>query len=90
MFNLIDIILDNNPDAVIVLQSDHGFHAPFTQAAIMELGHDLETIAVLQRTVLSAVRIPEVYGGQSAPIAPKNIARELVNRFVGENYELLP
>ncbi|MCL2247786.1 MAG: hypothetical protein FWC13_00795 [Oscillospiraceae bacterium] len=90
MFNLVDMILENNPNAVIVLQSDHGFHSHFTQAVVLELGHDLETIAALQRTVLSAVLIPDEYGGLNAPLAPKNIARELVNRFVGENYELLP
>ena len=89
-FNLIDMILENDSNAIIVLQSDHGFHSHFTQIRTIELGgYDMETIAALQRTVLSAVLIPDIYGGLTAPLEPRNIARELVNRFVGGNFELL-
>lgn len=44
----------------------------------------------LHHSVMSAVRISEQYGGLDMPLDPRNITRELVNRFVGENYELLP
>lgn len=89
LLNAIDIILDSNPDAVIVLQSDHGIHAQLAQLILYEAGYPMDTIAYLQRSVFSAVRIPELYGGLDAPLSPRNISRELVNRFVGQNYELL-
>lgn len=90
MLNAIDIVLSENPNAIIVLQADHGIHGPSSQSAMYEAGHSLETLATLQRSVFSAVRIPEKYGGLDASLDPRNIARELVNRFVGQNYELLP
>ena len=90
MLNSIDIVLSENPNAVIVLQSDHGFHAEETQDFMLASGYPKELILELNHSVFSAVRIPEAYGGLDAPLAPLNISRELVNRFVGWNYELLP
>ena len=88
MINEIDVILERNPDAVIVLQSDHGFHLEEIQHHLLEQGYTMEQVLELTHSVLSAVRIPEEYGGLEEPIAPLNITRVLVNRFVGENYEL--
>lgn len=90
MFNVIDIVLDNNPNAIIVLQGDHGIHIQDDQEFLYASGHSHEVIAHLQRSAFSAVRIPHEYGGLDYPLAPLNISRELVNRFVGENYTLLP
>jgi hypothetical protein len=53
-------------------------------------GYTKEQIVELMHSVFSAVRIPDEYGGLDEPIAPLNITRELINRFVGDNYELLP
>jgi hypothetical protein len=89
--NFSDMILTGNPDAIIVLQSDHGaFHMPYTQSPLLEQGYSIEWLFEQWSSVFSAVRIPEKYGGLDEPIAPLNISRELVNRFVGQNYELLP
>lgn len=90
MFNMIDMILEQNPYAVIVIQAEHGIHMEETQEALLEAGFTEEEVIRLFNSVISAVRIPERYGGLDAPLAPLNITRELVNRFVGENYELLP
>ena len=89
MFNMIDMILERNSDAVIVIQADHGIHDPQAQTALLEAGFSEEEVLRLHNSVMSAVRIPELYGGLDAPLDPLNISRELVNRFVGENYELL-
>jgi len=89
MIRVIDLILEGNPDAVIVLQSDHGFHVRDTQTHLLSEGYSEEEVIELQHSVFSAVRIPEQYGGLDAPLDPRNITRELVNRFVGENYQLL-
>jgi hypothetical protein len=90
MLEFIDIVLDENPDAVIILQADHGFHRAITHEFLFKQGYTRDQILELIYSVFSAVRIPPVYGGVDEPIAPLNISRELVNRFVGENYALLP
>ena len=89
MMNTIDAVLYRNQNAVIVLQSDHGFHDNRTVHFLVDKGYPMETVLELQGAVFSAVRIPPQYGGLDSPIAPLNISRELVNRFVGENYSLL-
>jgi len=86
----VDNILNGNPNAVIILQADHGFHFGRTQQFLLDQGYSLEQVIELNHSVFSAVRIPAEYGGLGAPIAPLNISRELVNRFVGQNYKLLP
>jgi len=87
MLNSIDMILENDPNAIIVIQSDHGIKAG---QILLDLGFSHEEALELYISVLGAVRIPPQYGGLDAPLAPLNISRELVNRFVGLNYELLP
>ena len=90
MLYYVDRAIEENPNAIIVLQSDHGFHSINTQNYLLDQGHSLEQVVELINSVFSAVRIPPEYGGLETPIAPLNISRELVNRFVGENYTLLP
>ena len=85
----VDAILEQNKQAVIVVQGDHGFHGIETQQYLLEEGYSEDDVITLLESVLSAVRIPSQFGEQDVPIAPLNIARELVNRFVGENYVLL-
>jgi len=90
MLNAIDMILEQNPNAIIVIQADHGWHAPEMHSFLLEYGHAEAKVLELYLSVMSAVRIPPEYGGLYAPLEPRNISRELVNRFVGENYTLLP
>ena len=89
MMLTIDSILEGNPDAVIVLQADHGLHACEPIWYVYRKGYSREQIHELRYSVFSAVRIPDRYGGLDAPLDPRNISRELVNRFVGQNYTLL-
>jgi len=90
MLYYVDFAIERNPDTVVVLQSDHGFHLQPTQKHLLEQGYSMEKVLELNQSVFSAVRIPSAYGGLDSPIAPLNISRELVNRFVGPNYTLLP
>jgi len=85
----VDVILEENPDAVIVLQADHGFHSSETHQSLLDQGYSVEQVLELSYSIFNAVRIPAKYGGLDAPVAPLNVTRELVNRFVGENYDLL-
>ena len=90
MLNKIDLVINRNPNAIIILQSDHGIHINPTQEHLLSIGYTEEEVHELMLSVFSAVRIPEQYGGLDAPLSPLNISRELVNRFVGPNYTLLP
>ena len=59
MLNAIDMILEQNPDAVIVLQSDHGFHMQGTQDHLLLLGFTESEVMELFLSVISAVRLPD-------------------------------
>jgi len=88
MLNTIDMILEQNPDAIIVLQGDHGIHHR-GRRWLVEQGYPTDQVNEINYSVLSAVRIPEAFGGLEEPVEPLNISRLLVNRYVGENYEML-
>jgi len=88
MLTMIDLILEENPYAVIVLQSDHGFHYIEHQRFLYENGMNDYDLFELINSTMSAVRIPARYGGLDEPIAPINISRELINRFAGQNFEM--
>ena len=88
MLNMLDMILEENPNAIIVIQGDHGIHSD-GQIYMINKGYPASQIFDMNYSVISAVRIPQQYGGSEEPIDPLNISRLLVNRFVGKNYELL-
>jgi len=91
------VILENDPDAVIVVQGDHGIHClgppgtpTFDEGTFEKLGYDHDDMQTLNKSVISAVRIPAKYGALSQALEPLDITRWLVNTFVGaENYEYL-
>lgn len=89
MLNTLEMILIKNPDAVIIIQGDHGMHQHESHDYMREAGYTEEEIIELNFSAISAVRIPDVYGGLDEVLDPLNIARVLVNRYVGKNYELL-
>lgn len=90
LLRLIDLVIERDPDALIVLQADHGAH--LVPAHTMRQQLDMTSVDVkrVRNSVFSAVRIPEAYGGNPVtPIPPLDISRTLVNRYVGPNYELV-
>lgn len=90
LINVIDAILEKDPDAVIVLQADHGIHnASYVDSIVKELSIPESDITLIQHSVMSAVRIPSKYGDLKEPLNPLNISRYLVNQYVGENYSYL-
>jgi hypothetical protein len=89
MIAKIDTIIENDHDAVIILQADHGIHT-YDFKTLLEYGYNLEDQLNLNLQVMSAVRIPPQYGKLSQPLDPLDIARYLVNNFVGKgNYDYL-
>ena len=90
LVRIIDLIIANDPDAVIVVEADHGLHHEYNRKQLLAMpGGNAEMVRLMQNQTMSAVRIPEKWGGLDAPLDPLNITRELVNRYVGPNYELL-
>jgi len=89
MLKCIDLILEENPDAVIIVQGDHGFHMKVTHDLLVAEGYTNSQVLELNSAVISAVRIPEQYGELDEPLDPLDISRFLVNNYVGENYQML-
>lgn len=91
LLGMIDMILEADPDAVIVIQADHGVRAA-EEAAKAAFGEDADTVELCNST-MSAIRVPEKYqtGEEHYTMEnPLNLSRYLVNSFVGKNYEYLP
>jgi hypothetical protein len=98
MMAQIDTILAYDPEAVIVVQADHGIHAigpgsstvDFDSDFMFARGYSLEDQLNLNLQVMSAVRIPPQYGELAEPLDPLDISRYLVEHFIGGgNYEYL-
>jgi hypothetical protein len=85
----IALIIEHDPDAVIVVQADHGLHHVRNREILLEKGGTEEDVRIMQNQVMSAVRIPEKWGGLEKPLDPLDISRVLVNRYVGKNYEMV-
>ncbi len=87
---MIDLILSADPDAVIVLQADHGLHGQTQQSIAKAFGGDPDAALDIWNNVFSAIRVPEKFKNGSERFAletPLNMSRYLVNSFVGQNYE---
>jgi hypothetical protein len=95
MLAQVDTIIAFDPNAVIVIQGDHGIHligqdGDFDSDYMYAKGYSLEDQLNLNLQVISAVRIPPQYGELTEPLDPLDITRYLVNHFVGNgNYEYL-
>jgi len=94
MMAQVDTIIENDPEAVIILQGDHGIHGIgngadyFDSRFMFQRGYSLEDQLNLNLQVFSAVRVPPQYGSLTQPLDPLDISRWLVNHFVGEgNYD---
>jgi len=92
LVNLIDMILAEDPDAVIVLQADHGIAVPTTKSLAENTDDAISNPNFIANSVLSAIRVPEKYQTGEEKYAlgnPLNISRYVVNSFVGKNYEYI-
>ena len=88
LINIVDMIITADPDAVIVLQSDHGLHGQ-SEENISKAFSDPDAALDIWNNVFSAIRVPEKYKNGSEHYAasnPLNLSRYLVNSYVGKNY----
>ena len=91
LLTMIDTILDANPSAVIVVQSDHGLHGNTEKEFIDAFGENTDA-ADLWNNTISAIRVPDEYSfGEEEYIynSPLNISRWLINNYVGRNYDYI-
>lgn len=91
LIGMIDMILETDPDAVIVIQADHGLHTNTEKDFKRAFGEGADAIELWNST-MSAIRVPEKYQTGEEHYAvenPLNMSRYLINSFVGENYEYL-
>ncbi len=92
LLNIVDMIIEKDPDAVIVLQSDHGINYLYDDtldASFNVSNHDWYD---MRHGTMSAIRVPEKYqNGEEAYAVnnPLNMSRYIINNFVGKNYEYL-
>lgn len=90
--DMIDMILAVDPDAVIVVQADHGLHMTEEEDFKAAFGEDADALELWNGT-MSAICVPKKYQTGEEHYAvenPLNISRYLVNSFVGQNYEYFP
>ncbi len=91
VIGMADMILEAAPDAIIIIQADHGLHMNTEEDFKQAFGADADAVEIWNSTI-SAVRVPARYqtGEEHYMMdTPLNIARYLVNNFVGRNYEYL-
>jgi hypothetical protein len=96
MMAIVDTIIENDQNAVIIIQADHGVSMVGTKPSYFDSkilyaqGYSIEDQSNIVFGTISAVRIPPQYGKLSQPLEPVDIARYLVNNFVGKgNYDYL-
>lgn len=91
VLGMVDMILESDPDAVIIIQADHGLHCNTEEDFMQAFGEQADAVEIWNST-FSAVRVPEQYkNGEEKHMmdTPLNITRYLVNRFVGRNYDYI-
>jgi len=89
--NIIDMILEADESAIIIVQADHGLHT--LPAEYINKGLSTEDAEIeIWNSVISAIRVPNQYFTNDIEYAefdPLNITRFLVNSYVGDNYEYI-
>lgn len=91
LINFVDMIINADPKAIIIIQSDHGLHQCTEKDFYNAFGEDADPVKLWNST-FSAWRVPDEYKtGEEEEMAktPLNISRYLINTFVGKNYEYL-
>ena len=89
LIEMVQYIKDNDPEGIIIIQSDHGLHTFPNLDELLNLTNKQHQ--EIRNSVMNAVYIPEKYqnGDEKYLSNPLNISRYLVNNFVGDNYTYL-
>lgn len=85
----VDSILAHDPDAIIILQADHGARLGYHLKELYDTPYDPETETIHQQNILNCV----YWGGKELDISGLsgiNTLRTILNATYGTDYELLP
>ena len=91
LLEIVDLILEADPDAVIILQADHGLHTATEEAIIKAFG-STDAVLDIWNNVFCAIRIPDQFQAEDEQYVmenPLNISRYLINSYVGPNYSYI-
>ncbi len=85
--DIINYIKDNDPNAIIFLQGDHGIHDAKTQDMKQYFNLDIEEIQTIRNSTISAYYIPkELSTGDEVYLNnPLNISRYIINNYISKN-----
>lgn len=89
--DLLSYIKNNDEDAVIIVQADHGLHTIDDNIMLEYFDTDIKGVQDIRNSVISAFYIPDKYknGDEDYLNNPLNISRYIVNNYVGKNYEYI-
>jgi hypothetical protein len=85
------MIIENAPQAVIVIVSDHGFNLYGTSTLMREINMDMMEAYIVMSEIFIALRLGDEADAENNPIFkdPRNITRYLVNTYIGQNYDYI-
>lgn len=89
--NMVDMVIEQDPDAIIALVGDHGIHIGMN-LSLLEGSYGPEDELALYNNIFYAIRIPETWDANPDLVLlaePRNLSRYLINSFVGLNYGYL-
>lgn len=91
LVDMLEFIKDNDKDAVIIIEGDHGIHMLEDEYLMNRFSTNMNGVQEIRNSVISAIYIPDKYksGDEEYLDNPLNISRYLVNSYVGEIYEYL-
>lgn len=91
LIDIVNYIKDNDSDAIIILQADHGVHTIETDIIQNYFDISIKEVQEIRNSVMNAIYIPDKYrnGDEDYLNNPLNISRYLVNNFVGKNYQYI-
>lgn len=91
LVDLVRYIKDNDDNAIIILQSDHGIHSMECDDLKGNLKIKSRECKNVRNSMFSALYIPDEYknGDEEYLNNPLNISRYLINNYVGKNYKYI-
>jgi len=91
LVDMIEFIRNNDEDAVIIVQGDHGLHTVEDDVMFNMFSTDIKGAQEMRNSVIGAYYIPDKFknGDEVYLSNPLNISRYIVNNYIGENYEYI-
>lgn len=91
LVDMLRFIKDNDKDAIIIIQGDHGIHMLENEYLEKRFSIGASGVKDIRNSVISAMYIPDKYrnGDEKYLSNPLNISRYLVNSYVYKDYDYI-